>query len=212
MHTIVMTSQKGGSGKTTINAHLAVAAEQAGDGPTVIMDADPQGTLATWWRQRAIKTPQLAPTNAEDLTATIATLAQMGFQQCLIDTPPALTKQNHQLVELADLVLIPTRPSPADLWALGKTLELVSGTRRPFLFVLTQAKSRARISRQSLTALAEHGEVAKTVLHDRVDFAQAMTDGRTAIEINPKGTAAAEVKALWREVRTRMREEKDQEA
>ena len=110
MKTIVITSQKGGSGKTTVAAHLAVAAELAGNGPAVLIDTDPQQTLATWWKARETESPKLAPVNLRELPAKLDTLRQMGFVYCFIDTPPALTEQNRQVLGLADLVLIPARP------------------------------------------------------------------------------------------------------
>ena len=55
MKTVVITSQKGGSGKTTVAAHLAVATEQTGHGPSVLIDTDPQQTLTTWWKARKRK-------------------------------------------------------------------------------------------------------------------------------------------------------------
>ena len=46
MKVIVLASQKGGVGKTTLSGNLAVAAELAGDGPAVLIDTDPQGSLS----------------------------------------------------------------------------------------------------------------------------------------------------------------------
>ena len=197
MKTIVITSQKGGSGKTTLTAHLAVAVELAGQGPAVIIDTDPQQTLATWWETREAETPQFALVRLRDLPAKLVTLRQMGFTYCFIDTPPALTQQNRQVITLADLVLIPTRPSPNDLWSLGATLDLVKQSGTPFVFVLTQAKGNARITVQALAALSQHGQVFDSIIHDRVDYAASMTDGRTALEIRPRGPAASEAAALW---------------
>ena len=197
MKTIVITSQKGGSGKTTLAAHLAIAAENANNGPAVLIDTDPQQTLATWWNLRQAETPQLAPVNLRELPEKIEALAKAGFAYCFIDTPPALTEQNKQVLKLADLVLIPTRPSPNDLWSLGATLDLVKHSDAPFVFVLTQAKANARITIQTIAALSQHGQVFQSVVHDRVDYAASMTDGRTAIEINPNGPAAAEISQLW---------------
>src|SRR5207249_1472074 len=105
--------------------HLAVAAERAGEGPVVLIDTDPQQTLSTWWNQRQAEVPKLATVAMKDLPAQVIALAAHGFAYCIIDTPPALTDLNRQVLKLADLVLIPTRPSSIDLWALGATLELV---------------------------------------------------------------------------------------
>ena len=197
MKTIVITSQKGGCGKTTLAASLSVAAERANNGPVVIIDTDPQNTLATWWNARDEETPQLASLTLRELPRKIADLTAAGFVYCFIDTPPALTEQSRQVLKLADLVLIPTRPSPNDLWSLGATLDLVKQADAPFVFVLTQAKANARLTLQTVAALSDYGPVFQAVIHDRVDYAASMTDGRTVLEINPTGPAAAETEALW---------------
>ena len=75
MQVIVLASQKGGAGKTTLAAHLAVAAEAAGDGPAVLIDTDPQGSLSAWWNVRDAETPALAPTTIAELPAKLAALA-----------------------------------------------------------------------------------------------------------------------------------------
>src|ERR1051326_5800207 len=151
MKTIVIASQKGGSAKTTLTAHLAIAAELAGNGPTVVIDTDPQQTLSTWWNLRESDTPQLAPVAIRDLQSKFDALELAGFRYCFVDTPPALTEQNRQVLSLADLVLIPTRPSPNDLWSLGATLDLIERSKTPYSFVLTQAKANARITVQAIT-------------------------------------------------------------
>jgi chromosome partitioning protein len=206
MKTVVITSQKGGSGKTTLTAHLAVAAENAKNGPTVVIDTDPQQTLATWWNARTFEQPKLAPTSLRDLPQKLGALDEAGFTYCFIDTPPALTEQNRQVLKMADLVLIPTRPSPNDLWSLGATLDLIKTSGTPFLFVLMQAKANARITVQTIAALSQHGQVLQSVVHDRVDYAASMTDGRTAQEITPSGQGAAEVVELWGLVKKRLGE------
>jgi chromosome partitioning protein len=204
--TVVIASQKGGSGKTTLVSHLAVAAEHAGNGPAVVIDADPQQTLATWWNARAAETPKLAPVSLRELPDKLAALQTAGFTYCFIDTPPALTEPNRHVLKLADLVLIPARPSPNDLWSLAATLDLVKEAGTPFVFVLTQAKANARITVQTVAALSQHGQVFEAVVHDRVDYPASMTDGRTALEINPNGPAAAEMAELWLCARARLSE------
>src|SRR6202011_5709218 len=92
MHVIVLASQKGGAGKTTLAAHIAVAAEAAGDGPAVLIDADPQGSLSAWWNVREAQVPALAPTTIAELPAKLTALAEAGYAVAVVDTPPAITE------------------------------------------------------------------------------------------------------------------------
>jgi chromosome partitioning protein len=202
MKTILITSQKGGSGKTMLVAHLAVEAERIGDAPAWLIDTDRQATLTRWHERRKADTPQRGEIRLEKLTTGLATLAGKGAAYCFIDTAPTISDQTVSLIGLADLVVIPVRPSPSDLWAVTETVELVKDARRPFLFVITQAKSQATITAQAIAALSEHGRVAKAFIADRVAYAASMTGGDTAPEISPKGPGANEIAALWQELKS----------
>ncbi len=204
MRTIVLASQKGGAGKTTLAAHLAVAAEEAGMKPAVLIDTDPQGSLAAWWNAREAQAPALAPSPIAELRTRLAALDKAGYNLAVIDTPPAITDAIRSVVALADLVMIPARPSPHDLRAIGSTVSLVTGAGRPFVFALTQAKANARLTVQAVAALSEHGTVSGAIIHDRVDFASSMIDGRTVLEVDPKGRSATEVRDLWAFVQARL--------
>ena len=208
MKTIVLANQKGGVGKTTLTAHLAVAVEQAGDGPCVLIDTDPQASLAAWWNSRDAETPAFAPSSIKELPKKLEALGQGGYAYALIDTPPAITESIRAVVAQADLILIPIRPSPHDLRAVGSTVELALTAQRPFAFVVTQAKPNSRLIVQAMAALSEHGVVAPAIAHDRVDYAASMIDGRTVLEIDPKGRSAAEMAALWLFVKTRINDSK----
>ena len=200
MKTILVTSQKGGSGKTMLTAHLAVQAERDGD-PAWIIDTDRQATLTRWHERREAETPQRADVRLERLAAGLTTLASQGGAYCFIDTAPTISQQTASLIDLADLVVIPVRPSPSDLWAVTETVQLVKEAGRPFLFVITQAKAQASITAQAIAALSEHGRVAKSFIADRVGYAAAMTGGHTAPEITPKGPVAGEMADLWHELK-----------
>ncbi|CAN7771751.1 ParA family protein [Pseudorhodoferax sp. LjRoot39] len=201
MRTIVINSQKGGSGKTTLCAHLAVEAERAGDGPVFLIDTDPQGTLSTWHEHRAAELPQRAEVPLANLAQGIEALRARKATYCFIDTAPTRTDENADVFRLADLVLVPIRPSPSDLWAAAATVGLLKQANIPFLFVLTQAKSNASITAQAAAALSHHGPIAETFISDRVHYAAAMTDGRTALELAPKGPAAIETATLWKHIK-----------
>jgi chromosome partitioning protein len=204
MNVIVLASQKGGAGKTTLAAHLAVVAEAAGDGPAVLIDTDPQGSLSAWWNVRKAETPKLAPITIAELPEKLQLLQGAGYNVVVIDTPPAITEAISAVVSSADLVLIPTRPSPHDLRAVGSTVALVQAAGKPFVFAVTQAKPNTRLTVQAMAALSEHGKVAPAIIHDRVDYAGSMIDGRTVQEIDAKGRSAIEMAELWAFLKAQM--------
>jgi chromosome partitioning protein len=202
MKTILITSQKGGSGKTTLVQLLSVEVERAGDGPAWIVDTDPQGTLSQWHDRREHDSPQRAEIHLDNLAAGLKNMEGRGAAYCFIDTAPTISSQSAALIDLADLVLIPVRPSPADLWASAQTVALVKDAAKPFIFVITQAKHQATITAQTIAALSKHGPVADAFIADRVLYAGAMTGGLTAPELSPRSPAAAEVAQLWQNVKS----------
>jgi chromosome partitioning protein len=118
-----------------------------------------------------------------------------------IDTAPSLSEQNVTLLEQADLVIIPVRPSPSDLWAVAETVSRVLTAGKPFLFAITQAKPQATITAQAVATLSQHGPVCQPFVCDRVIYASVMTGGNTAPEI-VKGHAEREIAALWQEIKS----------
>lgn len=204
MHVIVLASQKGGSGKTTLTGHLAIAAELAGNRPAVLIDTDPQGSLAAWWNVRKAESPAFATSTVADLPKTLDDLKAAGFSLAFVDTPPAIAEAIKAVIEKADFVLIPTRPSPHDLRAVGNTVGIVQEKAKPFAFVVTQSKPNTRLTVQAMAALSAHGAVAPAVIHDRIDYAASMIDGRTVQETDRNSRSAAEVEELWEFVYERL--------
>jgi chromosome partitioning protein len=192
-----MASQKGGSGKTTLSGHLAVQAQLAGHGPVVLIDIDPQGSLSDWWNERNTEYPAFAQTTVARLQADLEVLRQQGFRLAVIDTPPAITMAIQSVIQVAELIVIPTRPSPHDLRAVGATVDLCDRAGKPLIFVVNAATPKARITSEAAVALSQHGTVAPITLHHRTDFAASMIDGRTVMEVDPKGRSASEVVELW---------------
>src|SRR5205085_12414191 len=172
----------------------------AGHGPAVLIDTDPQGSLGEWWRARNDDAPALAQVKLEDLTTNLAELRNYGTALAVIDTPPALTGSIEQVIAVADLILIPARPSPHDLRAVGATVEMAKRAGKPFLFVVNGAAPRASITAEAVAALSEHGRVAPVILYQRTDYAAAMIDGRTVMEMAPAGRSAQEMAELWKHI------------
>lgn len=206
MRKIVISSQKGGGGKTTLAATLGVEAERCGDGPVSLIDTDQQGTLSRWHERREAERPERAEVPYAALEATLPSMAADGVQICFIDTAPTVTDQNRRIIELADLVLIPVQPSPLDAWAIGDTVAIAKQKGKPFLFVMTKANAQAKVTAQTIAALSHHGPVAANFVANRVAYATAMASGLTAPELSPSGPAAQEIAAVWQEVKSQFPE------
>ncbi len=204
MRVLAMASQKGGSGKTTISGHLAVQAQLAGAGPVVLIDIDPQGSLADWWNEREADLPAFATTTIARLAGDLESLRQQGFKLAVIDTPPAITMAIQSVISVAELIVIPTRPSPHDLRAVGATVDICDRAGKPLIFVINGATPKAKITHEAAVALSQHGTVAPVMLHHRTDFAASMIDGRTVMETDPNGRSAGEVIGLWAYIADRL--------
>ena len=204
MRVLAMASQKGGSGKTTLSGHLAVQAQLAGAGPVVLIDIDPQGSLSDWWNERHSEFPAFAQTTVPRLPADLEILRQQGFKLAMIDTPPAITMAIQSVIAVAELIVIPTRPSPHDLRAVGATVDLCERAGKPLLFVVNGATPKAKITSEAAVALSQHGTVAPVTLHHRTDFAASMIDGRTVMEVDANGRSSQEVQALWTYIADRL--------
>lgn len=204
MRVLALASQKGGSGKTTLSGHLAVQAQLAGAGPVCLIDIDPQGSLADWWNERESEMPAFAQTTVARLASDLEVLRQQGFRLAVVDTPPAITMAIQSVIAVAELIVIPTRPSPHDLRAVGATVDLCDRAGKPLIFVVNAATPKAKITYEAAVALSQHGTVAPVTVHHRTDFAASMIDGRTVMEIDPQGRSASEVAELWNYISERL--------
>ena len=197
MHVIAVASSKGGVGKTTISGHIAVEAQRKSIKPVILLDTDPQASLKDWWDARTDYTPHLASVALDKLPDNLPIWRGQGVALVVIDTPPAIADNIRAVISSCDLVVIPTRPSPHDLRAIGRTVEIANACGKPMVFVINGAAHRARITTAAVTELSQHGAVAPSILHQRTDFATAMISGSTVQESYPAGKSAREVEDLW---------------
>lgn len=203
MRVVMVAKQKGGSGASTTVRELGVAAAATGQ-RVVFLDLDPQGTTRAWWNRRTSAmsadgdpNPGLAVTSPADLPGALDQLRAAGTDLVLVDTPPSVHSFIASAMRLADLVILPTRPTTDDLDALPPVLDLVDAAGIPFAFLITQSPpGRSRLYDDALPVLAQRGRVAPP-LRLRADFPVAAAEGRTVTEFAPKGRAADEVRALW---------------
>lgn len=204
MQTIVLASRKGGAGKTTLSAHIAVEAGRSGDGPVAVIDADPMSGLSTWWNKRSAETPMFAAVEAAGFSKTLAALKKRGVNLVVIDTPPADGTVISPIVALADLVVVPVVPSPHDIWAIGNTIGVIEEAGIPLVFVINNAGG-TKLTTQTVKQLSQHGTVALGMCKSRQDYRSSMIDGRVCAEVVPNGKSAAEIAELWTYIRSRLR-------
>lgn len=210
MRIIAFASQKGGSGKSTLAACLTAAAVRDGE-RVVVIDLDPQGTLAEWGRLRLAAVGEdsalaFRTVKPADLDAFVARLREHGATTTLIlDTAGTFDATVDRAVRLAGFVLVPVRPSAPDLKAARPTVERLRFLGRPFAFALNGANpaSPARTA-DAIEALKTGGEVAP-VVSQRTVFSDAMATGLGVGELEPGGKAAAEIADLWTFVKEKTR-------
>lgn len=205
MHTIALLTQKGGAGKTTLAASLAVAAAIAGE-KVIALDLDPQGSLARWGRRREVanapNTVMVEPLEYERLPrlrAILEGLADVGFTVAVFDTAGADSAAARMVTEAADLCLLPARPTRLDVEATAATFRAVFLAKRKAAFVLNQCPPNYRSTRASESAqgLMQLGVLAEPMLASRMDFQDAIAAGLGVNEYAPQGRAAQEIGDLW---------------
>jgi chromosome partitioning protein len=205
---ITIAQQKGGAGKTTLAAHLAIA--WAGEGRTVaLLDIDPQGSLAAWHRLRGDRFGtgktglDFAAITGWRTEAEVARRAR-DHDIVVIDSPPHAETEARLAIRAADLVVLPVQPSPMDVWATRPTLDLAAQEKVPVLLVLNRVPPRANLVEAMLAKLGELGaEVAEARIGNRVALATALLEGRGITEAAASSRAGEEIAALAGEIARR---------
>jgi chromosome partitioning protein len=198
MRTVAILSQKGGSGKTTLALHLAVAAEKAGQLAAVI-DLDPQASAAGWKDSRPGETPVVVAMPATRLPQALQAARDGSADLALIDSAPHAGDVALAAAEAADLILIPCRAGILDLRAIGPTARIAKLSGKPTFVVLNAMPNRApNVLSDARAAVAVHElQVAPFSLQQRAAYAHALTVGQTAQEYEPSGKAADETEQLY---------------
>jgi chromosome partitioning protein len=198
-HAITFAQQKGGAGKTTLLAHLAAAWAEAGRKVAVI-DLDPQRSLTRWAGLRG--DPAITVLESKDYRAGgDIKAARRSFDFVLVDCPGAASSLLENAIRESDLVLAPCQPSVMDVWALETVLATAAKLRRPLRIVLNRMPPRLASLDDVLAALGDsRALLLATQLGNRNGFSKAMLDGRTAPELAPRSTAAAEIAGLRAEL------------
>jgi chromosome partitioning protein len=199
MKTVAIVSQKGGSGKTTVAVHLAVCAELAGK-TAAIIDLDPQASAVEWRSRREADTPEVITSTPERLAALLKSAEENDADLMIIDTAPHSDRAAVIAANLADLVLIPCRPSAFDVAAIGTTLSLLKLNKSldRTAILLNAAPARGSMTDAAEAGLAEIVPVVPVRLHQRAAYSHAINSGHSVEEYDPHGKAAEEIRALYK--------------
>lgn len=201
MNVLVFASRKGGSGKSTLAAHLATYIASP-ERRTLLIDADPQGSLTFWHKIRGTANPALRQ-GSRNMAEAIKAAQREGYEWVLIDTPPDKSPTVIEAIKQATLVIIPMRPGVFDIAAVQDTVELARELRKPYAAVINGAPPKRNDQEVAIVSDARGALNALKIpvwagqVTHRADFSQALTEGEGAHEFGPGSYAADEMARLW---------------
>jgi chromosome partitioning protein len=198
---ITISQQKGGTGKTTLAVHLALAFIEYHNLKVAIIDTDPQGSLGKWFMIRSEK-----KVSSENLTFKTASLWGAQYESktlkndndiVIIDTPPKIESDARPSIEAADLVLIPMAASHVDFWATGAIVDIAKKANKKILVQINRSSQRSKLIEKTKDFIKSLDlSSTKTIIGNRQIYTSSMGEGKTAVEKQKKGNAVEEIKDL----------------
>ena len=196
---ITISQQKGGTGKTTLAVHLAMAFIKYHDLKVAIIDTDPQGSLGKWFMIRTEK-----KVSNENLTFKTASLWGAQYESktlkndhdiVIIDTPPKIESDARPSIEAADLVLIPMAASHVDFWATGAIVDIAKKANKKILAQINRSSQRSKLINKTKDFIKSLDlDSTETIIGNRQIYTSSMGEGKTAVEKQKKGNAVDEIK------------------
>ena len=191
---ITISQQKGGTGKTTLAVHLAMAFIKYHNLKVAIIDTDPQGSLGKWFMIRTEN-----KVSNENLTFKTASLWGAQYESktlkndhdiVIIDTPPKIESDARPSIEAADLVLIPMAASHVDFWATGAIVEIAKKANKKILAQINRSSQRSKLIDKTKDFIKSLDlQSTETIIGNRQIYTSSMGEGKTAVEKQRKGNA-----------------------
>ena len=199
MKVLSFVSRKGGSGKTTLAACIAVAAVE--DGLRVAtVDLDPQRSLSTWGKRRQANDMVHHTTTPSAFTALVNRIREAGETDLLVvDSAGAADTGGALAAKLSDLTLIPLKPTRLDLDAAAETITTLRSLGAEFAICLCQVPTGPAVerARDAARAIVKLGRTSPKLVASRLAYVDAIGLGLGATDHDPKSKAASEIDDLW---------------
>jgi chromosome partitioning protein len=198
MRTLALVAEKGGSGKSLIAVHLAVCAVRRRQ-RVVLIDLDRQKNVCKWGERRKSDDVTITAARVQELPGLIASARRQEADLVILDTPGRADIVSAQVLDVADVVLVPCRPFVYDVDATEETVAAIKRAKvQRAAFVLNSVPSRGTRHVEARAALEQLMPVCPVELHYLMPFTDALNDGRSVEEIDAKSKAAVEIRALYR--------------
>lgn len=200
MKVLAVFNSKGGSGKSTISIHLAVAA--AHNHRVALFDLDVEDgseTTTVWGAARGDSpAPHVQQSRATTLETDLEVMRRSGADLVILDCPPTITAQSAFFISKADFVVVPVQPTMPDVAACHKAVRVINSQNKPFAYLLNSCPPASPELRQAQEGLAQTGELCPVMIGDRVAFFRALADGLAVTEVAAgKATEEAEAACSW---------------
>lgn len=198
MITWAFVCQKGGSGKSTLSTHLAAYAEQQGE-TVALIDLDPQASALAWHKIRGNDEPIVLAATPTKLEGVVKGAADLGVTMLMIDTAPHADRAAVAAIRLADLIIMPVRPSLLDIAALRDTVKLLEMTGRTADAIAVLNAVPGKGSLEEATEAVESFRVTVLDAHvgQRNSLVTAIAKGKGVTEAAPKDAGAQDIRTLW---------------
>ena len=201
---LLVSSPKGGSGKSVLSRHLLVSAAQSGL-KVIGLDFDRQQTLAKWSARRARTReafPDFSATAVEAVTLQDwrgALKLTAGYDLAVIDTPPSV--EDHlpaidALGEVADLILVPAVCTQDDVESVAPWIKALAAKGFRCSVVLNRANRRTTSYARMRGVLVKAGAVCPTELPQLEDIHVPSTKGLTLLDYS-KSRGIAPFEEIW---------------
>lgn len=219
MKTITFINSKGGTGKSTLCANIERAiSSPAPFTQTILIDADPQGTLRDWHnvKEGSPRCRLICADTRQSLHTAIRLAESSEINYALVDTPGHLGQVTGAAISMSDFVIIPIQPSPLDVWSTIDMIDIVKAAMQSnpslqSLFVINRATPNCKLTTDLLGAILEADPEQSILIfgkpiHNRVAFARAASTGQTIFDLKDD-LAKTEISLLTDEILKRLNHE-----